>query len=175
MEHWKIVRDRARSGACCERPKAPEGFAVLELPACVRHDLCPMCFDELLRRGRAEGGKPPIFWRVKRKEGARQPVLDLLVLRQLFDRLGEEPGERPAALRYFVALLLLRKRVLKMADASNAAEEAADLVVYDPKAPTLPAVALTAPDLGEQTLDALKDELLAAAGALGEASAADAE
>lgn len=169
MEQWKIVRDRSHAGAaCCDRPKPPDAFAVLELPACVRRDLCPMCFDELQRRLRSENAKPPVFWRVKRKEGQRQPVLDLVMMRHLFDRLAEEPGERPAALRYFVALLLLRKRVLKMADATNAAEEAADLVVFDPRAPTQPPVALVAPALDEQSLDVLKDELVAAAGALGE-------
>lgn len=176
MEQWKIVRDRTQGGAaCCDRPKPAEAFAVLELPSCTRRDLCPMCFDELQRRQSAAAQKPPIFWRLKRKEGDRQPVLDLVMLRHLFDRLGEEAGERPAALRYFVALLLLRKRILKMADAKTAAEEAADLVVYDPKTPTQPPVALVAPALDEQSLDVLKDELLAAAGTLGEGAEGAAE
>ena len=41
-------------------------------------------------------------------------ILDLVSLRMLFERLGEEEGEQLAGLRYFVALLLLRKRVLKI-------------------------------------------------------------
>lgn len=169
MEQWKIVRDRAQSAAgCCARTKSDEAFAVLELPACVRRDLCPMCLEELRQAEDAAGKKPPVFWRVRRQEGKREPVLDLIMLRHLFDRLGEEPGERPAALRYFVTLLLLRKRVLKVADATTPAEEAADLVVFDPKTPTQPPVALVAPDLSEASLDVLKDELLAAAGAVGD-------
>lgn len=169
MEQWKIVRDRSQQAAgCCGRAKTGDVFAVLELPSCVRRDLCAMCFGELQHKLRADPAtKPPIFWRKKRKEGEHQPILDLAMLRHLFDRLGEEVGEKPAALRYFVALLLLRKRVLKMADARTAAEEAADLVVFDPKAPTQPPVALTAPDLGEHSLDALKDDLMAAASSAG--------
>lgn len=169
MEQWKIVRDRSQQAhGCCNRTKTGDMFAVLELPACVRRDLCPMCFGEFQHKLRGDpAAKPPIFWRSKRKEGDHAPVLDLNMLRHLFDRLGEEAGEKPAALRYFVALLLLRKRVLKMADARTAAEEAADLVVYDPKAPTQPPVPLVAPDLGEHSLDALKDELMAAASTVG--------
>jgi len=144
-------------------------FAVLELPVCRRRDLCALCFDELQRRQRAEGTRPAVFWRVRQRVGEHQPVLDLVTLRHLFDRLGEEPGERPAALRYFVALLLLRKRVLKMAEPASAAEAAADLLVFDPKAPTVPPVALVAPPLVEQSLAELKDELLRAAGAIDEA------
>jgi hypothetical protein len=174
VEQWKIVRDRAQAAAgCCSRTKPADTFAVLELPACIRRDLCPACLDELQRSQRAAGAKPPVFWRVRRKDGKREATLDLVMLRHLFDRLGEEAGERPAALRYFVALLLLRKRVLKMAEARDAEAEAADLVVFDPKAPTQPPVALFAPDLGEQNLEALKDELLAAASAIGEAPAAE--
>lgn len=166
MEQWKIIRDkRHQDGGCCDRPKGPESFALLELPACVRRDYCPMCFAEL-QRNRPADGRPPVFWRIKRKAGKAEPVLDLTLLRHLFDRLGEEGGERPAALRYFVALLLLRKRVLKMADPTTAAEEAADLVVIDPRQPTMAPVALIAPALEEQSLTELKDELLLAAGSV---------
>lgn len=168
MEQWKIVRDRTQAQICCERPKPAEGFAVLELPSCTRRDLCPICLGELQQQLRHANAKPPIFWRVKRKAGKREPVLDLVMLRHLFDRLGDEPGERPAALRYFVALLLLRKRILKIADASSAAQERADMLVFDPKTPTQAPVALIAPDLTETSLEQLKDELLAAAGSAGE-------
>ncbi len=159
VEQWKITRDKRQDGGCCDRPRGAETFAVLELPACVRRDYCAMCFAEL-QRTRPADSKPPVFWRKKLKEGRTEPVLDLALLRHVFDRLGEEPGERPAALRYFVALLLLRKRVLKIADPSNAAEEAADLVVVDPRQPTMAPVALVAPALEEQGLTELKDELL---------------
>jgi hypothetical protein len=164
MEEWKIVKDRGHG--CCKRLKPPELFAVLDLPDCVRRDYCPACFRELTEALAKDGKRPPFFWRTKPRDNRRSSALDLTSLRLLFDRLGEEAGERPAALRYVVALLLLRKRVLKMADAPVAGMEDADLVVIDPKVEGMAPVALAAPPLGDGGLLALKDELLAALGAV---------
>lgn len=162
MEDWKIQRDKQR----CEKPGCPlagrkEFFAVLELPSCVRRDLCQECFSELETHSQST----PIFWRGRRREdGKREIVLDLATLRQMFDRLAEEPSEQGRALRYLVALLLLRKRVLKMVDPKTAEEEAADLLVIDPKVEGMTPVALVAPAVEIDQLVAMKDELLAAAG-----------
>ena len=71
---------------------------------------------------------------------------------------------RSEGLRYLVALLLLRKRVLKMADPRNPAEERSDLLVIDPKVEGMEPVALTAPSLGPDALATLKVELAAAVG-----------
>ncbi len=100
MESWKIHKDGSR----CDRPGCPlssgsEYFAVLELPACTRRDLCEPCFREL-ERGSAE---PPLFWCGRpRPNKSKGPVLDLVSLRQLFDRLGEQnasadPADEEAA------------------------------------------------------------------------------
>ncbi len=182
MEQWKIQRDRSRAEVCsrggCALAGQTEYVAVLELPECVRRQLCLTCFHEL----KAESGEMPFHWKVRRRpDGQRQPVLDLVSLRALFDRLGEEPAEEPAeaeadaepemdakarseGLRYLVALLLLRKRALKMADPRNEAEERADLLVIDPKVEGMEPVALSAPSLGPEALATLKDELAAAVG-----------
>lgn len=159
-QEWKIQRDRT---ACdkpgCPLPTAKSYYTVLEWPACVRRDLCDACFHEVSRKSE----RPPIFWKAMRRlDGRKGPVLDLVSLRLLFDRLGEEPGERAQALRYFTSLLLLRKRMLKMVDPRNAEEEKADLVVVDPKIKEMEPVALHAPDLDLSDLGAVKDELLAA-------------
>ncbi len=187
MESWKIQRDRGQAETCsrggCALAGEPEYYAVLELPECIRRPLCLTCFHEL----KSESGEMPFHWRVRRRsDGRKQAVLDLATLRALFDRLGEEPGEpeegeetpepeetarhpidpetRAVGLRYLVALLLLRKRVLKMADARNAEEERADLLVIDPKVDGMEPVALSAPSLEPEALAALKDELAAAIG-----------
>lgn len=162
MEDWKIHRNRdACTKPGCPLRYSPEYFAVLELPSCVRRDLCFECFRDVESRSE----RPPIFWKGRRRrDGKREVVLDLVALRMLFDRLGEEPGERPATLRYLVALLLLRKRVLKLTDPRTEAEEAADLLVVDPKLPEMGPVALHAPAIDTEQLVALKDELLAIAG-----------
>lgn len=159
-EEWKISRDRGR----CEEPGCPlataeEFFAVLELPDCRRQDLCAACFQ----RATTAAGREPIFWKARRRTGQKRgPTIDLVSLRVLFERLAEVEGDEARGLRYFVALLLLRKRVLKMVNPQCAAEERADLVVIDPKLESSQRVVLFAPELQGDRMGRLKDELLAA-------------
>lgn len=157
MEDWKI---RSGRGRCempgCSAPPSPEWFAVLEPPDYTRRDLCPACFA----RAERESGEPLIFWRAKRKEAKREGlVLDLESLRVLFDRLGEREDEKARGLRFLVALLLLRKRMLKVVDAKTPEQEAADLVVVDARVPDGEVVALFAPPLDDERLGELKREL----------------
>lgn len=170
-EEWKIQRDRKG----CEKPGCPlptskSYFAVLEWPACMRRDLCDACFTDYERK--CEGSEPPIFWRAMRKStGNKEPVLDLVSLRMLFDRLASVEDERARALRYFCALLLLRKRVLRMVRPRNAEQERADLVVVDPKVKDCEPILLFAPAIDLDNLGALKEALMAA---IGEETAKDA-
>ena len=163
-DDWKIHRDKTT----CDKPGCPlpasrSYVAVLEWPACVRREMCDACFTDHERR--CQGSEPPIFWRALRKQsGSKEPVLDLASLRVLFDRLGTVDDDRARALRYFCALLLLRKRVLKMVQPRTAEQERADLVVADPKQKELEPVALFAPAIDLSDLSAIKDERLAAMG-----------
>jgi hypothetical protein len=162
VEDWKINRDRTR----CEKPGCPlpsqkTYTAVLELPSCVRRDLCDACFADYDRKC----AFPPVFWRAtRRSSGSKEPVLDLVSLRMLFDRLGQTEDEKARSLRYFVALLLIRKRALRMVHPRNAEEERADLVVVDPKLKEMEPVLLFAPPTVLDGLAGVKDELLAAIG-----------
>lgn len=173
MEDWKIKRDRA----ACERPGCPlptlqQYYAVLEFPECMRRDLCAACFAEREQRAGAES--PLVFWRAVRKQaGSKEPVLDLVSLRALFDRLAEVDDERARQLRYFCALLLLRKRVLKVVPPRTAEHERADLVVIDPKQKEMEPIALFAPAIDLDDIGSIKDELLAAIGEGTEAPAQD--
>lgn len=164
IDDWRIHRDRN----VCQRPGCPlpgskSWFAVLQWPDCVRSDLCDACFQDYERR--CPPGEPPIFWRALRKTaGSKEPVLDLVSLRALFDRLATVDDDRARSLRYFCALLLLRKRVLRMVAPRTAEQERADLVVGDPKNKEAEPIALFAPAIDLSNLGALKDELLAAIG-----------
>ncbi|MBL8732781.1 MAG: hypothetical protein JNN13_10470 [Planctomycetes bacterium] len=162
-DDWKIHRDRKG----CDKPGCPlptsrSWFAVLDWPSCQRRDLCDACFQDHERRS---GAEPPIFWRALRKAGGKkEPVLDLNSLRMLFDRLGGVDDDRARSLRYFCALLLLRKRLLRMVPPRTAEQERADLVVVDPKQKEMEPVSLFAPAVDALDLGAVKDELLAAIG-----------
>ena len=171
-DDWKIQRDRR----ACDRPGCPlptskSWFAVLLWPECVRRDLCDACFQDHERK--CAVGEAPMFWRALRKaSGSKEPVLDLNSLRVLFDRLGTVDDDRARSLRYFCALLLVRKRVLRMVAPRNAEQERADLVVVDPKQKEMEPVALFTPAIDLANLGAIKDELLAA---IGEGGAAEAD
>ena len=176
VEQWKIHKDRAKcEQADCPLQRSAEFYVVLELPDCVRRELCVRCFQE-------REASRPIYWKAQRAEDKpREPVLDLASLRQLFDRLGEPDFAMPerdsddgaedraptdvdgartqrtaADLRYLVALLLLRKRLLRMVDAATPEQEAADLVVVDPKVEGMEPVCLDAPELDSDRLGSLK-------------------
>jgi len=188
VEQWKIHKDRVRCDKSgCPLATEPEYFAILQLPDCIRLERCQSCFHELQQSGEAM----PFHWRIRRSvDGKQQAVLDLNSLRSLFDTLGEvgagssptpgdgePPAEAPApqdddpdpadtasGLRYLVALLLIRKRRLKMVDALTPEQEAADLVVVDPKIEGMEPVALQAPSLDPERLAGLREELTAAIG-----------
>ena len=184
-DDWKIQRDRTG----CQKPGCPlptskSYFAVLEWtagaggagkgdgPVCMRRELCDACFQDHERRCAPE--QPPIFWRAWRKSAEHKgPVLDLQSLRALFDSLGTVDDDRARGLRYFCALLLLRKRVLRMVKPRTAEQERADLVVTDPKLKEMEPVALFAPAVEASDLGAIKDELLAAIGETAEAAEED--
>ena len=177
-DDWKIHRDREG----CQKPGCPlptskSYLAVLEwalvtqkvkgveaeVMSCIRRELCDACFQDHERK--CEADKPPIFWRAQRVVNAsKEPVLDLQSLRMLFDRLATVSDDRARALRYFCALLLLRKRVLKMAKPKTREQQQADLVLRDPKIKDMEPVCLVAPAIDMDDLGAIKDELLAMIG-----------
>ena len=145
-----------------------------EVVSCIRRELCDACFQDHERR--CEADKPPIFWRAQRAVNkSTEPVLDLQSLRMLFDRLGTVSDDRARALRYFCALLLLRKRVLKMAKPKTREQEQADLVLRDPKLKDMEPVCLVAPAIDMDDLGAIKDELLGMLGEGADPDTADAE
>lgn len=187
-EDWKIHRDREG----CQKPGCPlqtssSYFAVLEwapvatkkdpdnpVMTCVRREMCDACFQD--HENHCDDDKPPIFWRAMRKVADnKDPVLDLQALRMLFDRLGTVKDDRARALRYFCALLLLRKRVLKMAKPRTREEQQADLVLRDPKIKDMEPVCLIAPAIDINDLGAIKDELLAMLGEGSEEEEAEAD
>lgn len=195
-DEWKIHRDREG----CQKPGCPlptskSYLAILEwapvmvkskgsgkkgskntdseieVMSCIRRELCDACFQDHERK--CETDKPPIFWRAQRKVNTnKEAVLDLQSLRMLFDRLATVPDDRARALRYFCALLLLRKRVLKIAKAKTREQQQADLVLRDPKIKDMEPVCLVAPPIDMDDLGAIKDELLAM---IGEGSEAEEE
>ena len=156
---WRI----AETSKSCERCGArflPEQdfFSRLELAraegmtALARTDYCAACWAKLASQLEA-----PIFWKTRRRgvDDAKN-LVDLASLHGLFLNLVEDSRPEVEALRYVVALLLLRKKLLKVVRGAGGAR--GDLVFKDPRDPEK-RMRLPSPDLSEESLQNLKDQL----------------
>lgn len=129
---WKFRRRDGGCSAC--RAEFPEAARHASLLAVVgdevqREDLCPSCFD-----ARAPGAEL-FYWFTRRAAGKRGLVLDLVMLEQLFLQLEGRSEVPVRELRYLVALLLMRKRRLKLVRLSRDAGSAdgAAMIVRRPR------------------------------------------
>lgn len=122
IAEWKF---RRRDGGCsvchAEFPEAARHASVLAVigDEVRREDLCPSCFDARATSGLAPGTEL-FYWFTRRAAGKRGLVLDLVMLEQLFLQLEGRVEVPVRELRYLVALLLMRKRRLKLVRLSRA-------------------------------------------------------
>src|SRR5262249_22247307 len=111
---WRIHRREDRCTAC----NAPfeEGAPLfsslfLEPERLRREDRCAGCF----RAPDPAAGAEPLFWRtIHRADRRARFAVDFEAIEELFLRLEGRREERLAELRYLLALLLLRKKRLKL-------------------------------------------------------------
>ena len=113
MEDWKLPSGVERCSRCAAElvPGQPMTSVIRLAPdGPGRQDLCASC-------GQAVGGEADVFfWRRNRPPASeRRAIVDYTMLRELFGRLLERPGELYARLSYLVALVLIRKRHLRLA------------------------------------------------------------
>ncbi|MFQ5503732.1 MAG: hypothetical protein ACE5F1_02920 [Planctomycetota bacterium] len=154
---WRIA-DRSRNCEGCGSPFLPgqEFFSMLQWSgdlALLRRDHCPACWGSV-QKHLARGS---IFWKTRRAAGAKeQTVVDLASLHGLFLGLLEDPRPEIETLRYIVALLLLRKRILK--GVRRADVPRGDLVFHHP-GQTGKLVTLGTPELSPESLERLKQQL----------------
>jgi hypothetical protein len=121
MSDWRIHRREPRC-ARCERA-FEEGEAIFSLLSfdadrLRREDRCPACFERPPDGAGAHGAEV-LFWRTRHWADRRARfAVDFEAIEELFLALeGRVPGsqdERQQELRYLLALLLLRKKRLKL-------------------------------------------------------------
>ena len=112
MADWKLSKRREVCGRC-ERPFGEDE----PLFSCLlvrdgdlgREDLCRGCFD-----AGAEGREDLIFWRGRYRVGKKAFAVDFEALEALFLALEEREDQALRELRYLLALLLMRKKRLKL-------------------------------------------------------------
>lgn len=141
MSDWSISRGDQKCVACSrDFAVKEEYFSALydEDRQFVRRDYCPQCWDA------QDKAKVYSFWktRVPEKEETRKVVDDEIVM-NFFMRLQGETDATKVNFRYVLALLLMRKKILKLDDIRyddrgealimKHREEGTEFVVYNPQ------------------------------------------
>jgi hypothetical protein len=113
MADWKLKK---RTGGCarCEQPFAEDeplySLLSFETEDLRREDVCRACFPDL----RAAAGESLIFWRSRHRVGKQAYAVDFEALEGLFVALEGRPEPELRELRYLLALLLMRKKRVKL-------------------------------------------------------------
>ncbi len=112
MSEWRIHHYQARCSTCGRSFEEGEAFfslLFLEPEALRREDLCQGCL------GPPGAGAGLVFWRRRHRPDRRRGLaVDFEALEELFLALDGRSEERLAEIRYLLALLLLRKKRLKL-------------------------------------------------------------
>lgn len=117
-----------------------------------RSDYCPSCWAQA-----ASKIDNPIFWKTRRKDADEtRNLVDINTLNALFLNLIEDSRPEIEGLRYVVALLLIRKKLLKVVRGAKVPR--GDLVFRDPR-DTEKRMHIPTPDLSEDSLELLKEQL----------------
>jgi hypothetical protein len=122
MSDWEVSRSNGRCVVCnAELAEGQEYFAALLEVATGfdRKDYCPGCW----------GGRQPAghfcFWktRVPIRERKKQPlIVNTEVLMNFFERLGNQTDAMKVRFRFVLALLLMRKKLLRYEQTMRSAE-----------------------------------------------------
>ena len=112
---WKIAKSTFVCSSCASKFKAAQSYVSVlfdRVEGFERQDFCAVCFQE----------KPPAhvfsFWKAVVPDAdeneAPRPVLDVASVLDFFRRLEGEREPQKAAFRYVLALMLTRKKVLRL-------------------------------------------------------------
>lgn len=152
---WRIAETATRC-ASCRMPfvEEQEFFSRLEIgdATLTRVDCCATCWQ-----AQVVELQDPVYWKTRRRGGPNpRNVVDLNSLHGLLMNLLEDKRPEVEALRYVVALMLLRKKLLKAVRGAGGAR--GDLVFKDPR-DLEQRIRLPAPDLSAESLENLKEQL----------------
>jgi hypothetical protein len=116
---YQVARSH-RACTKCSRELGPGDELVSELhegadeegkPAFLREDFCPGCWE-----GPREGSVGHWHTRVSAADAPKKRFVDDDILRNFFERLEGSDDEMRVNFRYILALVLMRKRILKFHD-----------------------------------------------------------
>ncbi|MCZ7646335.1 MAG: hypothetical protein M5U26_13800 [Planctomycetota bacterium] len=156
---WKIAKSSSGCRQCQHEFKPGEiyfsALAKADDQSLRRDDYCPACFQA------QRPAEVFSFWKtsipLEDEAAERRPVLDIESVLDFFRRLAGDSDVQKVAFRYVLALMLTRKRVLKLGG-SGRDEEGRDVLVFvERKGGEKHDV--RQPDLAEGELSAVSEEL----------------
>jgi hypothetical protein len=121
MADWRLSRRRERCERCERRFAADQAlYSTLFVAGdeLRREDVCPACFGA----ERADLGEDLIFWRGRFRVGKRALAVDFEALEGLFLALEGREERALRELRYLLALLLTRKKRLRLLRTAHSGE-----------------------------------------------------
>jgi hypothetical protein len=149
---WKIGRRAHACGGCAATfaPEAPFHAAIWrEAEEFRRRDLCDACF--------AKEPAPYSHWTTALpKPAEKAKVFDLALAARFLRRLAEEADPERAALVHLLAVLLVRKRVIRLLDLPSSAAGPRARVEFADGTGTFD---IPAPRLWEQDVEGLRAQL----------------
>ena len=136
---WKIGKSSGQCFKCNKEFAASEAFysALYDIAGVfARRDFCERCWKESAGvrapAGANAGEKPFSFWRAAVEETPKKRGIDLDIVKDVFHRLEGDVDETRLKIRYFLSLILLRKRALRYIGTESDAE-AEYMVVRAPR------------------------------------------
>lgn len=157
---WQTPRQADTCCVCGRGYAAPETIRAYLFETAAGYERRDCCADCAL----PTAGEALASWRVRRAEPTRPagPVFDRRALFELFVSLHDAAGADRLRLRFCLALLLWRKRVLKFIDARPMSEAAPAVEVWRFRSGSADATeehAVLRPDLDESQLEQLSTQL----------------
>jgi hypothetical protein len=130
VTEWKIAKPNLTCVLCGAKFEAGQEYvsALFEQgQSFERRDYCPTCFKE------HRPGDVYSFWRtavaVADEDAPRRPVVDAESVLEFFRRLGTDPDPQRASFRFVLALMLARKKTLKL-DGTARAADGSEMLVF---------------------------------------------
>ncbi len=121
-----------------------------------RHDYCPGCFEQHSPEHAFS------FWKSCVPEGEdeanRKPVLDLESVMAFFRRLSGEKDQQKLSFRFVLALMLTRKKVLKLDGSGKSSETGEEVLIFkEPKGGDVHEV--VQPPMNDDEIGSVSEEL----------------
>ncbi len=114
---WKIGKSSGRCAACDNELASGEAFFSVLLDGAEgleRRDYCRECWPKIENERREPRDEPIFFWRTVHEPAPKKRAIDIAMVTELFKKITDSDEEIHRKVRYFLALLLMRKKAVSL-------------------------------------------------------------